>query len=254
MQIRNTTLHFLTDVIAECTVYYYLSSEWQWNRCGVERMKQKITESLKKRKFKMVDLLSGSAIIQLNYLVYFKKELLKTIILCVPYILLEVLYWSVFWCREQMQLQTVWIKEFITPHQMAYKIKYVGWDSKIYYQIYVAEPDCQRSCFSFHDKEAACQIRSHPLLCKYRTASVLAAKLATVNISGTASLCSNPETYLMHKIRNLPPWLQDPIQHHVTFSTTKKPFLLNQQAWDTVYPEPCHSCYNPPLNKLHEQW
>lgn len=38
----------------------------------------------------MGDLLSGSTIVQLNDLIYFKKAPLKIILLCVPYILFRV--------------------------------------------------------------------------------------------------------------------------------------------------------------------
>lgn len=90
-----------------------------------------------------------------------------------------------------------------------------------------------RSCFSCHDEEVACEIRSLPYYAyEVTTASAWAAKSAAVTGCRTASRCSNQEAS-REKSRSCHYSFRVQL---ATSSTFKKPFLLHQQFGSRILP------------------
>lgn len=86
---------------------------------------------------------------------------------------------------------------------------------------------------------------------KCRTASVWAAKLATVTGSRTVSMCSNQE---MSYAKSGSCHYSFRVSHHATFSITKKPFLLNQLASEIVWLHNYATFAVICIDKIHAQY
>lgn len=90
-----------------------------------------------------------------------------------------------------------------------------------------------RSCFSCHDGEVACEIRSLPYnTYEATTASAWAAKSAAVT-GCRPSISVLQSGSLAWKVKKLPLQLQGPT---CPSSTSKKPFLLHQQLGSRILP------------------